>query len=89
MDARFWPPLQLLAYARAALGILYTFDSKSLVSISCDTEQVKEKVSTIRIPVFESRFSPIASEPTNCTDHQNYLPLPAKIQTKLVHITLI
>ncbi|GFS70994.1 uncharacterized protein NPIL_597101 [Nephila pilipes] len=87
MDVRFWPPLQLLAYARAALGILYTFDSETLASNSY-MEQVKEKISTIRIPVFESSYSHIASELTNSTDHQNYLPLPSKIQTKMTHIAL-
>ncbi|GFT16862.1 uncharacterized protein NPIL_184941 [Nephila pilipes] len=88
MDVRFWPPLQLLAYARAALGILYTFDSEYITSNSYNMEQVKEKVSAIRVPVSETSFSPIATKPTNFTDHQNYLPLPNKIQNKLVHIVL-
>ncbi|GFT16858.1 uncharacterized protein NPIL_184921 [Nephila pilipes] len=87
MDVRFWPPLQLLAYARAALGILYTFDSETLVSKCYDMGEVKEKVSTIRIPVFDSSFSNIAYEPTNSTDHQNYHPLPNKMGNKLVHLT--
>ncbi|GFU62808.1 uncharacterized protein NPIL_457661, partial [Nephila pilipes] len=88
MDVCFWPPLQLFAYARAARGILYTFDSKPLLHGDYNIEQVKEKVSKIRLPTFESRFTHIASEPTNSIDYQNDLPLPPKIQTKLVHIAL-
>ncbi|GFT16865.1 uncharacterized protein NPIL_184971 [Nephila pilipes] len=86
MDVCFWANLQLLAYARVAKGILYTFYSDTL-AYNYDVEQVKEKVSTIRISVFQSSFKRNTSEPTKSTNHQNYQPLPTKIETKLVYIT--
>ncbi|GFU35302.1 uncharacterized protein NPIL_288771 [Nephila pilipes] len=86
MNIYFWPTLQFLAYARSARGILYTFDSETILHNYFTMEQIKEKVSAIRIPAFESKFKRIASESTSSSKQQIHLPLPTNIQIKLVHI---
>ncbi|GFU35293.1 uncharacterized protein NPIL_288741, partial [Nephila pilipes] len=86
MNIYFWPPLQLLAYARSARGILYTFDSETLLHHDYTMEQIKEKVSAIRIPAYESKFTRIASESTNSIIQQFHFPLPTNIQIRLAHI---
>ncbi|GFS73376.1 uncharacterized protein NPIL_669731 [Nephila pilipes] len=86
MNIYFWPTLQFLAYARSARGILYTFDSETILHNYYTMEQIKEKVSAIRIPAFESKFTRIASESTSSTNQQFHLPLPNNIQIKLVYI---
>ncbi|GFT98610.1 uncharacterized protein NPIL_666471 [Nephila pilipes] len=83
MDVYFWPPLQLLVYARIAREIMYTFDSGKLVNGDY-TREVYEKVSRIRLPACRH----IAYERTNSTEHQILLPLPTNNQNKLVHIAL-
>ncbi|GFU26798.1 uncharacterized protein NPIL_246281 [Nephila pilipes] len=84
MDVCFWPPLQLLACARAARGIVYAFDLKTLNYGNYDIKLVKEKVSRIRIPV----VTRIASKLTNSANQKNSLPLPTNIQTQLIGTVL-
>ncbi|GFU37325.1 uncharacterized protein NPIL_373511, partial [Nephila pilipes] len=80
MDVRFWPSLQMIAYSRVARGILYTFGFETLNhnfqikgSISDDyIRRIKEKVSECEIPGSDT----------------NYLPLPTKIQEKLVSLVM-
>ncbi|GFS77395.1 uncharacterized protein NPIL_669581 [Nephila pilipes] len=88
MNIYFRPPLQLLAYVRAALGFLYAFDSKTLLYKDYTIDQIKEKVSSIRIPSYESTFRQLASESTNSSYQQNHWSLPTEIQNQLVHIIL-
>ncbi|GFU35310.1 uncharacterized protein NPIL_288811 [Nephila pilipes] len=88
MNIYFWPTLQLLAYARSARGILYTFDSETLLHRNYNIDQIKEKVSTIRLPACESSSIRTASEPTKSTKQQIRLPLPTDIENRLVHIVL-
>ncbi|GFS89250.1 uncharacterized protein NPIL_238881 [Nephila pilipes] len=83
MNIYFWPTLQFLAYARSARGILYTFDSETLLHRNYKMDQIKEKVSAIRV---ELSFTRIASEPTNSTKQHIHLPLPTNIQNRLVPI---
>ncbi|GFU35312.1 uncharacterized protein NPIL_288821 [Nephila pilipes] len=86
MNIYFWPTLELLAYARFARGILYTFDSETLLHHNYNMDQIKEKVSTTRIPVYELSFTRTTSDSTNSTKLQIHLPLPTNIQNRLVHI---
>ncbi|GFU09027.1 uncharacterized protein NPIL_462021 [Nephila pilipes] len=86
MDVYFWPSLQILASARLARGILYTFDTETLNSGKYDMKQVKEKVSAIILPAFASTFTEVASEPQNSNNELNRLSLQIKIQTQLVCI---
>ncbi|GFU35304.1 uncharacterized protein NPIL_288781 [Nephila pilipes] len=86
MNIYFWPTLELLAYARSARGILYTFDSETLLHHNYNMDQIKEKVSSIRIPIYELSFTRTTSDSTNSTKLQIHLPLPTNIQNRLVHI---
>ncbi|GFU09025.1 uncharacterized protein NPIL_462011 [Nephila pilipes] len=96
MGVSFWPSLELIAYARLARGILYTFDFETLKCnfkidgiISDDyIKRIKDKISTCKIPAFETILTRFALEPINITNQQIYLPLPKKIQEKLVRIVL-
>ncbi|GFU09021.1 uncharacterized protein NPIL_461991 [Nephila pilipes] len=84
MNVSFWPPLQLLVNARIAREILYTFDSETLANGDFYNDQLKEKVSRIRLSVRPY----VCSTCTNSTEHQKLLPLPTNIQTKLVYVAL-
>ncbi|GFT35686.1 uncharacterized protein NPIL_196731 [Nephila pilipes] len=86
MNIYFWPTLQFLACARSARGILYTFDSETLLHRHYTMKQIKEKVSAIRVPAYDSSSTRNASEPTNKTNQQIRLPLPTDIQNRLVYI---
>ncbi|GFR14960.1 uncharacterized protein TNCT_227191 [Trichonephila clavata] len=64
MNIKFWPSLELIAYARIARGILYTFDLENLKRTflenrPVDTEyitQIAKKISEIVLPTYCSTF---------------------------------
>ncbi|GFR14947.1 uncharacterized protein TNCT_227131 [Trichonephila clavata] len=96
MTIHFWPTLQLLAYARIARGILYTFELEILKnrfitgSFSAHTDYLKrieEKVSEILYPAFTITFSHL-SVSSGKSEGVKHLVLPTEIQNKLIYIIL-
>ncbi|GFT68360.1 uncharacterized protein NPIL_75151 [Nephila pilipes] len=96
MDIRFWPSLQVIAYARVARVILYMFD---LETLNLDFQirgrfsnnyirQIKEKVSTCETPTLEANFTRLTLEPIKSTNQRTYQSLPIEIQEKLIGVVL-
>ncbi|GFS50159.1 uncharacterized protein NPIL_10111 [Nephila pilipes] len=96
MDLKFWPSLQLIAYARVARGILFTFDLEILkrdfmyegrINQSFG-QHIEERVSAISVPLFEATFKQLKFKSSKSTDQHSYLPIPNKIQKQLVGVVL-
>lgn len=94
MTISFFPSLQLIASAKVAQGILYTFDLEIMKSEFLTfwdqmqyIQQIKEKVSVITLPKFEDTFSRLSIAPTK-SEKVKHLILPAEIQEQMVGLIM-
>ncbi|GFX22418.1 uncharacterized protein TNCV_3600501 [Trichonephila clavipes] len=86
MSIKFWPSLELIARARIAQGILYTFDLEDLKRTFLeekpgDTEyiqQIEKKISEIHLPSYWATFSRLTAARKKTEDVIVHLPPEAK-----------
>ncbi|PRD21353.1 UNVERIFIED_CONTAM: hypothetical protein NCL1_51964 [Trichonephila clavipes] len=94
MNTKFWPSLQLIAYARVAQGILYTLDLDDLKHKfqierrGCNyIEEIDEKLSEIVLPTYSEIFSRLTAARRNPEDVIN-VPLQPQIKKQLRGIVI-
>ncbi|GFY70775.1 uncharacterized protein TNIN_271371 [Trichonephila inaurata madagascariensis] len=93
MNINFFPPLQLIAFARIAQGILYTFDLEFLkrnfmlggLVYPVYTQRIQQKVSVIVLRHYLIRFLQPSGTPGKI-DQVKHLNLPKEMQKQLVGI---
>ncbi|GFX18803.1 uncharacterized protein TNCV_4143241 [Trichonephila clavipes] len=90
MSIKFWPSLELIAYARIAQGILYTFDLEDLKCAFLNTvyiQPITKKISEIILPTYFATFSrptPARRNPEDIT----IVHLPPKVEKQLRGIVI-
>ncbi|GFY74970.1 uncharacterized protein TNIN_220761 [Trichonephila inaurata madagascariensis] len=90
MNIKFWPSLELIAHARIAQGILYTFDLEILKHTFLITEYIQpiaKKISEIVLPTYCATFSRLTAARRNPED-SIIVHLPPELQKQLTDIVI-
>ncbi|GFX18834.1 uncharacterized protein TNCV_4143551 [Trichonephila clavipes] len=90
MNTKFWPSLELIAYARIAQGILYTFDLDDLERTFPNIKYIQtivRKISEIVLPTYCATFSRLNAARRNPED-QIIVHLPLEVQKQLRGIVI-
>ncbi|GFY63661.1 uncharacterized protein TNIN_314901 [Trichonephila inaurata madagascariensis] len=90
MSIKFWPSLELIAHARIAQGILYTFDLEVLKYTLLSTlyiRPISKKISEIVLPTYCATFLRLTAARRNPED-SIIVHLPPKVQKQLRGIVI-